>query len=164
WSDETARQIVEQWCEAIKAIRNIRAERNVPKDAKVTPIIVASGPVAEMLRQGERFLRSLPPAEAVTILDSASAFDRPADCAVAVLPEAEIIIPLAGLIDKEAELAKHRKTLAELERQIGGHRSKLANESFVARAPAEVVDQTRSKLTELEAQREAVLALVGGGS
>ena len=46
--------------------------------------------------------------------------------------------------------------LAELERQIGGHRSKLANESFVARAPAEVVEQTRSKLAELEAQREAV--------
>ncbi len=88
------------------------------------------------------------------------AIDRPPDCAVAVLPEAEIILPLAGLIDKEAELAKHRKSLADLDRQIGGHRSKLANESFVARAPAEVVEQARAKLAELESQREAVLALV----
>ncbi len=64
--------------------------------------------------------------------------------------DAEIILPLAGLIDKEAEVAKHRKTLADLERQIGGHRSKLANESFVARAPAEVVEQARAKLAELE--------------
>ncbi len=59
---------------------------------------------------------------------------------MAVLPEAEIILPLEGLIDKEAERAKMRKSLADLERQIGGLRSKLANESFVARAPAEVVD------------------------
>ncbi len=160
WSDEDARKTVDQWCEAIKAIRNLRAERNVPKDAKVAPMIVASSSVAEMLRRGERYLRSLSPAESVTIADSA--VERPAECAVAVLPEAEIILPLAGLVDEEAELAKHKKMLAELERQIGGHRSKLANESFVARAPAEVVEQTRSKLAELEAQREAVLSLVGG--
>jgi valyl-tRNA synthetase len=158
WSDEDARKTVDQWCEAIKAIRNLLAERNVPKDAKVEPIIVVSGRVAAMLREGERYLRSLSPAESVTIVDSA--VDRPAECAVAVLPEAEIILPLAGLLDREAELAKHRKALADLEKQIGGHRSKLANESFVARAPADVVEQARSKLAELEAQRDAVLALV----
>jgi valyl-tRNA synthetase len=158
WSDEDARKTVDQWCEAIKAIRNLRAERNVPKDAKVEPIIVASGRLAAMLREGERYLRSLSPAESVTIVDSA--VDRPAECAVAVLPEAEIILPLAGLIDREAELGKHRKALADLEKQIGSHRSKLANESFVARAPADVVEQARSKLAELEAQRDAVLALV----
>jgi valyl-tRNA synthetase len=158
WSDEPARITVEHWCEAIKAIRNLRAERNVPKDAKVEPIIVAQGPAAEMLRQGERYLRSLSPAESVTII--ASAVDRPADCAAAVLPDAEIILPLAGLLDKEAELAKHRKTLADLERQIAGHRSKLENASFVALAPAEVVAKTRSKLAELESQREAVHRLI----
>jgi valyl-tRNA synthetase len=76
------------------------------------------------------------------------------------LPEAEIILPLEGLIDVEAERAKLRKTLADLERQIGGHRSKLSNEGFVARAPAAVVEQARSKLAELESQREAVLQLL----
>ena len=116
---QTARQTVEQWCEAIKAIRNLRAERNVPKEAKIAPIIVAQGTVADWLRQGEPYLRSLPPAESVTIVESV---DRPAECAVAVLPEVEIILPLAGLIDKEAERAKQRKALADLERQIGGHR------------------------------------------
>jgi valyl-tRNA synthetase len=158
WSDEEASRTVDRWCDAIKAIRNLRAEREVPKDAKVAPIIVAAGPVAAMLRQGEPYLRSLSPAESVTITEAA--VERPAECAVAVLPEAEIILPLAGLIDREAELAKHRKTLVDLERQIGGHRSKLANEAFVARAPAEVVEQARLKLAELESQREAVLALV----
>ncbi len=160
WTDETARKTVDQWCEVIKAIRNLRAERNVPKDAKIAPIILAKGTVAEWLKQGEPYLRSLPPAESVTILESV---DRPAECAVAVLADAEIILPLAGLIDKEAELTKQRKALADLERQISGHRGKLGNESFVARAPAEVVEQARAKLAELEAQRESVLSILDGG-
>src|SRR5207302_1633015 len=102
-------------------------------------------------------LRSLGPADSVTIVASA---ERPTECAVAVLPEVEIILPLSGLIDKEAELAKLRKTLADLERQIGGHRGKLGNQAFVDRAPAAVVDQARAKLAELESQREAVLQLL----
>ena len=67
-----------------------------------------------------------------------------------VLPEAEIILPLEGLIDKEAERRKLQKSLTDLERQMGGLRAKLANESFTARAPAEVVRETRAKLAELE--------------
>jgi valyl-tRNA synthetase len=157
WRDPTARQIVEEWRETIKAIRNLRAERNLPKEARVAPIIVAQGTSADWLLQGERFLRSLSPAESVTIVPSA---ERPPDCAVAVLPNVEIILPLAGLIDHEAERAKHRKTLADLERQIAASRGKLANASFVARAPAEVVEQARTKLAELESQREAVAALL----
>ena len=52
WSDESARQTIDQWCEAIKAIRNLRAERNVPKDARVEPIIVASDGVADGCARG----------------------------------------------------------------------------------------------------------------
>ena len=160
WSDETARKTVDHWCEAIKAIRNLRAEGNVPKEAKIAPIIVAKGTVAEWLKLGAPYLCSLPPAESVSIVESV---ERPAECAVAVLAEVEIILPLAGLIDKEAELAKQRKALNDIDRQIGAHRGKLGNESFVARAPAEVVEQTRAKLLELEAQRDAVLKLLDGG-
>ena len=89
-----------------------------------------------------------------------SSIERPADCAVTVLPEAEIILPLEGLIDKEAERRKLQKSLTDLERQMGGLRAKLANESFTARAPAEVVRETRAKLAELEAQSEAVAGVL----
>jgi valyl-tRNA synthetase len=75
----------------------------------------------------------------------------------------EVILPLEGLIDHEAERAKQRKALADLERQIGSLQSKLANESFVARAPAQVVAQTRAKLAELESQRAAVGSLLDRG-
>ncbi len=59
WTDPEARATVAQWQEKIQAIRNLRAERNVPQAAKIAPIIVAEGPVADRLRQGEAFLRSL---------------------------------------------------------------------------------------------------------
>jgi valyl-tRNA synthetase len=159
WRDETAHQIVEQWRETIKTIRNLRAERNLPKDAKIAPMIVAQGTVAGWLKQGEPFLKSLSPAESVTIVPAAM---RPPDSAVAVLPDCEIILPLSGLIDHEAERAKHRKNLTDLERQKGALEAKLANDAFVARAPAEVVAQTRARLAEVESQIDAILAHLNG--
>ena len=107
-----------------------KAERNVPKEAKIAPIIVAEGAVADRLRQGEAFLKSLTNAASVTIATTAL---RPPDSAIAVLGDAEVILPLEGLIDKEAELAKLRKTHADLERQIGPLKAKLANLGFVSR-------------------------------
>ncbi len=77
-----------------------------------------------------------------------------------VLPDVEVILPLAGLIDHEAERAKQRKALADFERQIGSLKAKLSNESYVQRAPAEVVAQTRAKLAELESQHAAVSSLL----
>ena len=64
-----------------------------------------------------------------------SEVERPADCAVAVLPEVEVILPLEGLIDHEAERAKQRKSLADFERQIGSLKAKLGNESYVLGHP-----------------------------
>ncbi len=155
--DAAARETVGLWCEVIKALRNLKAERNVSKEARIEPILVARGAVAHSLAKGEPFLKSLLPAVNVTIV---SEVVRPADCAVAVLPEVEVILPLEGLIDHEAERAKQRKSLADFERQIVSLKTKLGNESYVARAPAEVVAQTRAKLAELESQRAAVSNLL----
>ena len=137
---------IAQWQEKITVLRNLRAERNVPPAAKIRPILVAQGEVADLLRRGMAHIRSLAGAETVQIVESA---ERPADSAVAVLADAEVILPLEGLIDKEAERAKLRKSLADLDRQIAPLRAKLGNEAFVCRAPAEVVAAQRAKLAEL---------------
>jgi valyl-tRNA synthetase len=155
--DEAALATVAQWQEKIQAIRNLRAERNIPPAAKVAPIIVTDGMVARQLRQGEAFLKSLTGSSSLSIT---AASDRPADSAVAVLTDSEVILPLEGLIDKEAECAKLRKTLAEIDRQIMPLAAKLANEAFVSRAPAGVVAGQRAKLGELESQRTAVAELI----
>jgi valyl-tRNA synthetase len=160
WDDPEAEQVVGLWQEVTKALRNLRSERNVPKEAKVEPTLVASGEAAERLRRGEPFIRALTPAAGLTITAAA---ERPAGSAVTVLPEVEIILPLADLIDTEAESARHRKTLADLDRQLSGHRAKLSNESFVKNAPATVVEQARARVAELEAQRASLAALLGEG-
>jgi valyl-tRNA synthetase len=159
WADRESEQVIGLWQETTKALRNLRAERNVPKEAKIAPILIAAEPAASRLRQGEPFIRSLAPAATLTI---APAADRPAESAVVVLPEVEIILPLADLIDKEAEAARLRKTVADLDRQLASVQAKLRNESFTSRAPAEVVAQQRAKEAELLAQRAAVLAVLGG--
>ncbi|HEX8199912.1 MAG TPA: class I tRNA ligase family protein, partial [Isosphaeraceae bacterium] len=157
WRDAEAEAVVAQWQEKITAIRNLKAERNVPKDARIAPIIVAAGPAAEALRRGEPLLRGLTGAASVTIVAEA---DRPPHSAVTVLADAEVILPLEGLIDRQTEVARNRKALAEIDRQLGAVRAKLGNESFLVRAPAELVAQQRAREGELLAQREAVVALL----
>ena len=114
----------------IKALRNLRAERNVPKEAKIAPILSPRSRSATRLRQGEAVHPE--PDAGRDRDDRRPAADRPADSAVAVLPDAEIILPLEGLIDKEAEAARLRKTLADLDKQTRRRsRRSWRNESFV---------------------------------
>ncbi|MEW4571072.1 valine--tRNA ligase [Tautonia sp. JC769] len=164
WDDPEAEYDIAQWQEKVAALRNLRAERDVPKNAKIEPILVAQGRAAEALARGASYIQSLVGAGSVTVAPSA---DRPGESAVTVLADAEIILPLAGLIDPKAELAKLSKAKGDLEKQLGGIRSKLRNASFVERAPAEVVEQQRTRLAELEAQHAALvsrMAELGGGS
>ncbi len=158
WIDPEAEAVIAQWREKTATIRNLRAERGVPVAAKVAPIILAPEPLASILKAGVEHIASLTNASSVTIAAEA---ERPRECAVAVLGDAEVVLPLEGLIDKEAELARHRKTLADLDKQLAGIQAKLNNENFVSRAPADVVAQQKAKEAELIAQRAAVAALIG---
>jgi valyl-tRNA synthetase len=159
WHDPEAEAEMVYWQEAITAVRNLRAEHHVPKDARIRPTIVAAEAVASILRRGEAFLLSLTGAAAVRI---EAAAERPAQGAVTVLPWAEVHLPLAGVIDTQAEEARNRKALADLDRQLTAVQAKLRNESFLSRAPADVVEQQRAKESELAAQRAAVAALLAG--
>jgi valyl-tRNA synthetase len=157
WRDPEAEGVIAQWQEKITAIRTLRAERKVNDKSKIHPIIIADGPIAAILRSGEAFIRSLTNSETLTIAAQA---DRPTDCAVAVLGDAEILLPLEGLIDKEAELARLRKAKADTEKQLVGVDSKLNNASFTSKAPADVVEKLRVKRTELLAQLGTIEAAI----
>lgn len=157
WNNPGAEQVVALWQEVTRAIRNLRADRKVPDAAKIEPILVAEGPTAAKLRQGAAFIQALTRPSSLTVVESA---ERPADAAVAVLGEVEVILPLANLIDWSAEAARHRKALADIDKQRDAIRAKLSNESFVGRAPAAVVEQQRAKEIELDAQRGSVSALL----
>jgi valyl-tRNA synthetase len=169
WHDPEAESIVNHWREKTRAILNLRAERKVPEKVAITPILVAAEPLAMILRQGEPYIKALTRSSSLTIVPTpgdrhSCRSDNPGDSAVAVLADCEIILPLAGLIDKEAELARHRKAKVDLERQLAAVRSKLGNDAFLARAPAEVVAQQRAREAELAAQLAAVEDLLAAHS
>jgi valyl-tRNA synthetase len=82
---------------------------------------------------------------------------RPAQAATAVHADFEAYVNLQGLIDIDAETKRLTKQKADKERALQGIRSKLANESFTAKAPPEVVAQQRSHEAELVQQIEAIV-------
>ncbi|MDR3638604.1 MAG: valine--tRNA ligase [Isosphaeraceae bacterium] len=157
WHDADAEQVVGLWQEVTRAIRNLRAERKLPDTAVLEPVLVAAEPVAARLRAGTRFIEGLTRPSRVAVAPTA---DRTGECAVAVLAEVEVVLPLESLIDWPAEAARLRKQLGDLDKQAAGVNGKLGNESFVSKAPPEVVAQQRAKLAELTAQRASVAALL----
>lgn len=165
--DDLARTQVDLWKDGISALRNIRAERNLPREAKLEPVIrLASSDVGAM-RAGLTMFQTMAGIGGWTVLDTAAALPAEIDAARAkgelaakVLERQEILVPLGQFIDKDAEKAKHRKALTDLDKQIAGIDGKLNNASFVERAPAELVAQQRQKRDELAARRESVQELL----
>jgi valyl-tRNA synthetase len=84
----------------------------------------------------------------------------PALGANATLPGIEVFVDLAGLIDLDAEIAKKRDELAKLEARIAAQQKKLANENFLRRAPAAVVEKERGQLGSLLEQQAVLLRTI----
>ena len=150
WHQTDATFVIEQWQEKIAALRNLRSERNVPEKAKINPVIIATGRVAQALELGRVHLQTLTGSESLAIV--AELAERPAQSAVAVLADAEVLLPLEGLVDKDAERARQQKTLTTLVKQAEPLEAKLGDDTFTAKAPAHVVDQFKTRLAELKTQ------------
>ena len=81
---------------------------------------------------------------------------KPPESATKVFPGVEIYVPIAGLADLDAERGRLQRQADEVRGHIERARGKLANENFVSRAPAAVVERERARLAELEEQRSAL--------
>ncbi|MDG6349117.1 valine--tRNA ligase, partial [Luteimonas sp. 8-5] len=155
-TDERAVADVE-WLKAmVSALRRVRSELNVPP-AKQVPLLLAGGNEAdrERARRFESQIRFLNKVERIEFLDDAA--QAPA-AATAVVGELKLLVPLEGLVDLGAERARLDKELKRVEGEIAKCRNKLASETFVANAPAAVVDQERHRLADWTAQHEALAA------
>ena len=127
---------------AIRSIRNRRAEMNVPPSKKST-LYVASDK-GEIFRQGEGFICRLAYADKVIICENDPEGHENMVCVVT--NDAKLYIPLEELIDFEKELARLEKEKANCLKQIAMFEGKLSNEAFVSRAPEKVVAEQREKL------------------
>ena len=127
---------------AIRSIRNRRAEMNVPPSKKSTLYVVSDK--GEIFQQGEGFICRLAYADKVIICENDPEGHENMVCVVT--NDAKLYIPLEELIDFEKELARIEKEKANCLKQIAMFEGKLSNEAFVSRAPEKVVAEQREKL------------------
>ena len=137
------------------AVRTIRGETQIPPGKRI-PVLLRAGDDDDRRRLTtlEPELLQLAGLEAIAWLDT----DEPPACATGLSGTLEILVPLADLIDRDAELQRLEREIQKLEGELQRIRSKLDNASFVAKAPEAVVAKERSKL---EAQEQALAKLRG---
>ncbi|KTS96369.1 valyl-tRNA synthetase [Pseudomonas oryzihabitans] len=138
-----------EWVKALMlGVRQIRGEMKISM-AKRIDIIVANASAEDQRRLAdfEPLLNKLAKLESVRVL--AAAEEAPMS-ATTLVGEMEVLVPMAGLIDKDAELTRLDKEIGRLEGEVKRVGGKLGNEGFVAKAPAEVLEKERAKLAEAE--------------
>ncbi|MDD3649874.1 valine--tRNA ligase [Immundisolibacter sp.] len=148
----------------IRAVRNLRAELNLPPGQPVPLLLSGDAAARARLAPHEGLLTRL---ARLASLDWVDAADAP-QAAVALVGDLTVRLPLAGLVDPAAEVERLGKEIAKLDQLIARAEAKLANPAFVDKAPAEVVATERARLAEfaeqratLAAQRERMAALAG---
>ncbi|WP_448211876.1 valine--tRNA ligase [Colwellia sp. MEBiC06753] len=140
----------------IVAIRNIRGEMDIAP-SKALPVLLKNVEAEDQRRldENQQFLSSLAKLESIQVLEAND--DAPAS-ASAVIGNMTVLIPMAGLIDKDAELARLSKAIDKLEKDAQKIKGKLSNENFVSKAPAAVIDKENAKLAEAEAALSKMIA------
>ncbi|MDY4376325.1 valine--tRNA ligase [Pectobacterium brasiliense] len=130
--------------QAIIAVRNIRAEMNIAPGKPLQVLLRdVTGEAQRRVEENRSFIQTLARLESITLLPAG---DKGPVSVTKLIDGAELLIPMAGLIDKEAELDRLKKEVAKIEAEIERIESKLSNEGFVARAPEAVVAKEREKL------------------
>ena len=141
--------------QAIRAIRNIRAEFNINPGAKIEAIIVMRDDAKkEAFVLNKSYIESMANVKELSIADSLAA--KPKQALSAHTPLGEIYVPLEGVIDVEKEVARLEKDLKNAEEELKKAFAKLNNESFIARAPQEVIEKEKGKATEAKLKKEGI--------
>jgi len=150
--DEDLEKSLEQIQAVVVAVRSVRAELNVPPGRKSDLYIRVSDPAfAELLEGHIDYFRSL---ARVENLYTGVDLKRPSPSASAVISQAEIFLPLAGLIDIAVEEKRLKKELANLTNLLEKLSRKLANADFLANAPADVVEREKAKKQDYQERIE----------
>ena len=140
----------------IIAIRNIRGEMDI-SPAKAIPVLLRKGSESDqrLLDANRQYLTKLAKLESIEWLDENT--EAP-PAATQLHGELEILVPMAGLIDVNAEISRLEKEITKIDGILTGLNKKLANEKFVSNAPAEIVAKERDKQATQQKAMEALRA------
>ncbi|AML55842.1 Valyl-tRNA synthetase [Serratia rubidaea] len=162
--DEQALADLEWIKQAIIAVRNIRAEMNIAPSKTLEVLLRnANGDAQRRVQENQNFIARLARLESIALLPAG---EKGPVSVTKLVDGAELLIPMAGFIDKDAEIARLAKEMAKLDGEIAAIEGKLSNEGFVSRAPEAVVAKERDRLAackegkvKLQEQQATIAAL-----
>ncbi|MBN1483101.1 MAG: valine--tRNA ligase [Chloroflexia bacterium] len=146
--------------ELIREVRNARAERGVEPGRWIEAVLVA-GRHSAMLREQAEVLGRLARVDADKLRIEEHLAERPQQVVTLVVGEVECLLPLAGLVDLEAERKRLQSELERTGQEIEHFERKLANQQFLTKAPAEVVQKERDRLALAQEERRRLRARLG---
>ncbi|HEB12101.1 MAG TPA: valine--tRNA ligase [Actinobacteria bacterium] len=149
--DEEAEKEIDLLQKVVTSVRTIRAEHKVPPATKILVLVTAKDEAAlKTVVDGQELITRL---AGISELQTGVNIDRPQKSAMAVVGAVEVYIPLTGLVDVKKETDRLNKDLDRLEQDIAKIGKKLANDGFIKKAPAEVVEKQKNKRDELNERR-----------
>jgi valyl-tRNA synthetase len=141
--------------DAVRGIRNIRAEMNVSPARKAKAVARVSDPfVMDILKNSTEIIHTLAKVEDMEFITQDS--PAPHKALTCVIKGAEIFVPMEGLVDIETEIERLQKEHTNLEKEIDRVSKKLSNEGFLAKAPQDVVEKERQKEKDYRDMMEKV--------
>jgi len=149
WRDEELEGRFGRLQEIIAAVRNVRAAYRIEDRAELVLHLRCPADVAAQVTEVSGYFGNL---ARTALAEAGPAVIRPAASASFSSAGIDGYVPLEGVVDREAELARQQKDADKIRGFIAGHEKKLANQGFVAKAPPEVVEQVRETLSGLHKQ------------
>ncbi|HEY7158390.1 MAG TPA: valine--tRNA ligase [Gemmataceae bacterium] len=153
WQDAAMETRIGRMQELTRAVREVRNRYTVDQKTNLDVFVRCSEAIAEDFRTLTPFITAL---ASVGRLECGPQTTKPRQAATHVTPEFEVYVSLAGLIDAAAESARLQKQQAEKLKHLQAARAKLGNANFVARAPADVVQQQRDLVADLQNQIKVI--------
>ncbi len=155
WVDLEAEKQMEIIMDAIRNLRNVRAEMDVVPSRKAKCMVLASDrSVGELVVEQAEYLIALASCSEVVLAESAAGI--PEDSVSAVIHGAELFLPLDDLIDYAKEIERLSKEKTKLEKEVSRVEQKLSNEGFVKKAPPHLIDEEKEKKQKYEEMLETV--------
>ena len=144
--------------QTITSLRNVRQSFNISTSATVDVEVRAEGREKEIFKAIESYIRRLAKVNNISYAEMNAPV--PPKSATAVVSTSKLIVPLADLIDLEAEVKRQEKKLEKLTNEKNSLLGRMKNEKFVANAPKELVDQTNARIEELTVQENVIKDLI----
>lgn len=145
--------------DTIKGIRNARQSLNIPPSTKINTQIWSEQGENQIFELAKPYIQRMVRIQEMTICEGSQG-EVPPQSATTVVSNSKVIIPLAGLIDIDKEMARQNKKLESLKKELGSLEGRMKNKKFVDNAPEEVIKQTTERIEEIKILSSAIEELL----